>query len=602
MFQPVSKSQQSPDSKEKNEPNIDNSSEFLAQMMKGNDTSMPPATEPMQMMDDEEEEPVQGEVMQKQEEEEEPIQGKTIQKQEEEEEIQAKADNTLQFREEEEEKVQAKADNIFQLQEEEEIQAKRLNQGSEQSFDPVGSTTKLPEDVQAKMENSFGTNFSNVNIHQNDDSANQMGALAYTQGDHVHFAPGQYNPNTQGGQELLGHELTHVVQQREGRVQPTKQGKGLPINDNPALENEADVMGKQAVQGKSADINSNENVENINSFNPDFPEHAQGDIIVKENSTIYITKVYSEAGDYYSGSYYDTFWSIAKRCNTNTENIRKLNPDVNPERLMQGQVLYIKRKKEKVAPRKKYKFTNFYGPRRSELEWVFTRKEHKYRYGKRRYLTLAEHTDGILREDTQIVFSWYYTDDDECIKKYYYYDKGISDWIRFDPLNIGNPETITEVALYAIGTTALIVGGAVILASGVITPVGLVKASADFVNQYVLQEKDFYDIDWADVAASGIISNEHLKNIFCSVVDITAKKRVDTDKNIAEIIFEFFVRTGASRLLKSNSPKSSIFLKYLFEAAKSLNEEIIISNMMKYYDYLEYEYKNKEKIEDGRKS
>ncbi len=71
-----------------------------------------------------------------------------------------------------------------------------------------------------------------------------MGALAYTQGNNVHFAPGQYNPSSQKGQELLGHELTHVVQQREGRVQPTKQGKGMSVNDSPVLE-------KEAAEGKS---------------------------------------------------------------------------------------------------------------------------------------------------------------------------------------------------------------------------------------------------------------------------------------------------------------------------------------------------------------
>jgi hypothetical protein len=64
------------------------------------------------------------------------------------------------------------------------------------------------------------------------------------------------NPNTQGGQELLGHELTHVVQQREGRVQPTKQGKGITVNDNPTLENEADVMGKKAVEGGEISVNN----------------------------------------------------------------------------------------------------------------------------------------------------------------------------------------------------------------------------------------------------------------------------------------------------------------------------------------------------------
>ncbi|MBN2817614.1 MAG: DUF4157 domain-containing protein, partial [Bacteroidales bacterium] len=70
-------------------------------------------------------------------------------------------------------------------------------------------------------------------------------------------APGQYNPGSQKGQELIGHELTHVVQQREGRVAPTKQGKGLPVNDNPALEKEADEMGAKAAQGKMADVAGN---------------------------------------------------------------------------------------------------------------------------------------------------------------------------------------------------------------------------------------------------------------------------------------------------------------------------------------------------------
>lgn len=80
------------------------------------------------------------------------------------------------------------------------------------------SKDKMPEDVQSKMEQSFGTSFNDVNIHTNDKSATDLGALAYTQGNNVHFAPGQYNPESKQGQELLGHELTHVVQQKQGRV------------------------------------------------------------------------------------------------------------------------------------------------------------------------------------------------------------------------------------------------------------------------------------------------------------------------------------------------------------------------------------------------
>ena len=103
--------------------------------------------------------------------------------------------------------------------------------------------TGLPDKVQNKMETFFNTNFSDVRIHKNSSKALEVGALAYTQGSDVHFAPGQFGPETSSGQRLLGHELTHVVQQREGRVQPNTEVAGLPVNDNPALEYEADLMG-----------------------------------------------------------------------------------------------------------------------------------------------------------------------------------------------------------------------------------------------------------------------------------------------------------------------------------------------------------------------
>jgi hypothetical protein len=66
----------------------------------------------------------------------------------------------------------------------------------------------------------------------------------------------------------LGHELTHVEQQKQGRAQPTKQGKGLNVNDNPALENEADVMGRRAANFNPSD--SGENTININVLGNSF--------------------------------------------------------------------------------------------------------------------------------------------------------------------------------------------------------------------------------------------------------------------------------------------------------------------------------------------
>jgi hypothetical protein len=106
----------------------------------------------------------------------------------------------------------------------------------------------LPEEVQSKMERAFNADFSTVRIHE-DERASQVGAQAFAQGENLHFAPKQYDPFSQQGQELLGHELAHVVQQREGRASTAMQGKGAIVAD-PALEAEADEMGARAARGE----------------------------------------------------------------------------------------------------------------------------------------------------------------------------------------------------------------------------------------------------------------------------------------------------------------------------------------------------------------
>lgn len=137
--------------------------------------------------------------------------------------------------------LQLKTNTIQKQEEEQEEQPIQ-----QKSTNPNG----LPNTIQTQMENALGADFSSVNIHTNSQSATDVGALAYTQGNDVHFAPGQYNPETNSGQELIGHELTHVVQQREGRVQPTTQAAGLPLNDDKGLEAEADEGGRKVVQGR----------------------------------------------------------------------------------------------------------------------------------------------------------------------------------------------------------------------------------------------------------------------------------------------------------------------------------------------------------------
>jgi hypothetical protein len=103
---------------------------------------------------------------------------------------------------------------------------------------------RLPAAVQRKMETAFGTSFDDVRVHVGRE-APAIGALAFTCGNHLYFAPGQYDPQAPHGQRLLGHELAHVVQQRAGRVR-NPSGCGIAIIQEPGLEAEAERMGLRA--------------------------------------------------------------------------------------------------------------------------------------------------------------------------------------------------------------------------------------------------------------------------------------------------------------------------------------------------------------------
>jgi ribosomal protein S18 acetylase RimI-like enzyme len=114
---------------------------------------------------------------------------------------------------------------------------------------PKSGGWPLPRDVQAKMEAALGANFSDVRVHVGPE-ASSIGALAFTWGSDLHFAPGQYSPHTPHGQFLLGHELAHVVQQRAGRV-ANPFGSGVAVVQDQALEAEADQLGRMASMSRA---------------------------------------------------------------------------------------------------------------------------------------------------------------------------------------------------------------------------------------------------------------------------------------------------------------------------------------------------------------
>jgi hypothetical protein len=60
---------------------------------------------------------------------------------------------------------------------------------------PRGSGQPLPGPIQQKMESFFNTSFADVRVHVGHEAAS-IGALAFTHGTDLYFAPGQYNPQS----------------------------------------------------------------------------------------------------------------------------------------------------------------------------------------------------------------------------------------------------------------------------------------------------------------------------------------------------------------------------------------------------------------------
>ncbi len=100
----------------------------------------------------------------------------------------------------------------------------------------IKPSQRLPPHLQSHLETRFGADFSGVQVHVNSNAAMQLGSRSFTQGTDVHFAPGQER-------HLLGHELSHVVQQAQGRVAPASlpPGEGDRIVINGQLQGDPPI-------------------------------------------------------------------------------------------------------------------------------------------------------------------------------------------------------------------------------------------------------------------------------------------------------------------------------------------------------------------------
>ena len=175
-----------------------------------------------------------------------PIQDQSVQREEsmeEEDELQMKPISSIQREAmEEEEELQMKPISSIQreaaMEDEDELQMKSLVQrrenlgGGEASTDlessiqsARGGGQPLDAGLQEKMGQAMGADFSGVKVHT-DSESNQLNqsiqAKAFTTGQDVFFRQGAYAPSSRSGQELIAHELTHVVQQGATSVRTNK--------------------------------------------------------------------------------------------------------------------------------------------------------------------------------------------------------------------------------------------------------------------------------------------------------------------------------------------------------------------------------------------
>jgi hypothetical protein len=110
-------------------------------------------------------------------------------------------------------------------------------------------TMALPPALRARLERALATDLSAVRVGE-DPAVAAIGARAHADGTHVMFAPGEYQPESEQGQELIAHEVVHLVQQAEGRVAANAMIGDREVNADGGLEKEADELGARAPRGE----------------------------------------------------------------------------------------------------------------------------------------------------------------------------------------------------------------------------------------------------------------------------------------------------------------------------------------------------------------
>ncbi|MDP9075324.1 MAG: DUF4157 domain-containing protein [Actinomycetota bacterium] len=123
-----------------------------------------------------------------------------------------------------------------------------------------GGGEPLEPSTRRSMEGALGADFHDVRVHTDtaaSASAQAVQAHAYTVGTDVVFQSDQYQPDSPDGQRMLAHELTHVIQQRNGPVEGTPTGDGIAVSHpSDSFEQAAEANADRVMSGGSGDFHA----------------------------------------------------------------------------------------------------------------------------------------------------------------------------------------------------------------------------------------------------------------------------------------------------------------------------------------------------------
>lgn len=132
----------------------------------------------------------------------------------------------------------------------------------------------LEPGVRTDMEARLGHDFSDVRVHDDAraaESATAVNAHAYTVGSNVVFQRDRYDPSSVEGQTTLAHELTHVVQQRNGPVEGSSAPGGIKVSDpSDRFEREAAANAERVMAAPAP-------VQTVAASGPAIQRHAEED-------------------------------------------------------------------------------------------------------------------------------------------------------------------------------------------------------------------------------------------------------------------------------------------------------------------------------------